>query len=127
MPIPRTVARFNRYVTNPIVRRFAGWVPSFCIMTHIGRRTGRQYRIPLNVLRTEDGFVFALTYGPGADWVKNVVTAGTCAVRYRSEDFRLEDPEFLATETGMSHMPAPVRVMLRLLDVTEFLHLRETG
>ena len=35
------------------------------------------YRTPLNVFRgDEDHFVIALTYGPGADWVRNIVAAG---------------------------------------------------
>lgn len=123
MPIPMAVARFNRYVTNPIVRRFAGWAPGFCILTHVGRRSGREYRIPLNVFRSDDGFVFALTYGSDADWVKNVMTAGGCTIRYRRADIALERPRFLPTEEGMAHMPPPARIMLGLVDVTEFLEM----
>lgn len=121
------VARFNRYVTNPIARRFAGWAPGFCILTHVGRRSGRHYRIPVNVFGTGDGFVFALTYGPDADWVKNVMAAGGCTIRYRRDDFFLERPRFLPTAEGMAVMPPPVRMMLGLANVTEFLHLKAVG
>lgn len=124
MPIPKAVARFNRYVTNPIARQVAGWAPGFCILTHVGRRSGREYRTPLNVFRSDDGFVFALTYGSDTDWVKNVMTAGGCTIRYRRADIALERPRFLPTDEGMAHMPAPARILLDLVDVTEFLHLK---
>src|SRR5690606_5413410 len=75
MPLPRGLARANRYFINPVARRVAGWAPGFCILTHIGRRSGREYRLPLNVFRSGDTFVFALTYGSNADWVRNVMAA----------------------------------------------------
>ncbi|MFP3913912.1 MAG: nitroreductase family deazaflavin-dependent oxidoreductase [Actinomycetota bacterium] len=123
MPLPGAVARFNRYVTNPIARRVAGWAPGFCILEHVGRRSGRRYRIPLNLCRADGGFVFALTYGPDTDWVKNVMAAGGCSIRHRRRHYGLTRPRFLPTEEGMSHMPPPVRAMLRLVGVTEFLRM----
>jgi deazaflavin-dependent oxidoreductase (nitroreductase family) len=125
MPIPRAVARFNRYVTNPIVRRFAGWAPGFCLLRHVGRRTGREYEIPLNVLEAEDGFVFALTYGSDADWVKNVLRAGTCSIRRHNKEMRLTNPRPVTTEEGMAHMTPLARPLLRLANVTEFLRMDE--
>lgn len=121
MPLPKSVARFNRHVTNPLARRVAGWAPWFCILTHVGRHSGRAYHTPLNVFQAPGGFVFALTYGPDTDWVKNVMAAGGCTIRHRGTDFTLTDPRFITTEEGMAHVPASVRVLLRLLDVTEFL------
>lgn len=123
MPLPRALARFNRYVTNPIVRLFAGWAPGLCILRHIGRRTGREYAIPLNVFEAEGGYMFALTYGPGADWVKNVRKAGSCTIRRRGQEFHLDNPRFVTTVEGMAHMPAVARPILRLANVTEFLRM----
>jgi deazaflavin-dependent oxidoreductase (nitroreductase family) len=127
MPIPRAVARFNRYVTNPIVRLFAGWAPGFCILRHVGRKTGREYEIPLNVFEAEGGFVFALTYGSDADWVRNVRAAGTCTIRRRGELVALANPRLISTGEGMSHMPSPARVLLRLTKVTEFMRTDEVA
>lgn len=123
MPIPRAVARFNRHVTNPIVRLFAGWAPGFCLLRHVGRRTGREYEIPLNVFEAEDGFVFALTYGSNADWVKNVLAADTCTIRRHRRQIRLAHPRLITTGEGMSHIPAGARPLLRLANVTEFLRM----
>ena len=51
------LARFNKVVTNPIQRRYAGRIPPFAIVEHVGRKSGRQYRTPVNELfaqRQED-------------------------------------------------------------------------
>jgi deazaflavin-dependent oxidoreductase (nitroreductase family) len=125
MPIPMAVARLNRYLTNPIARLVAGWAPGFCILRHVGRRSGRVYSTPLNIFRAKDGFVIALTYGPDTDWLKNVRAAGNCTIRYGNQEIDLVEPEFLATEAAMAYVPPPVRVILRLIAVTEFLHLKD--
>ena len=52
----------HRFV-NPVTRLFAGWLPWFAILTHVGRRSGRSYQIPINAFRRGDHYVFALTYG----------------------------------------------------------------
>lgn len=123
MPLPRALARLNRHLTNPVVRLFAGHVPGFCILRHVGRRTGRDYHIPLNVFPAGERYVFALTYGAGADWVKNVVAAGECRIRRGGEEVHLTDPRFLPAVEGMAAMPGPARPLLRLAGVSEFLSM----
>ena len=49
MPIPKRVAHFNKRVTNRVTRHIAGWMPGFAIVTHVGRRSGRTYRTPVNI------------------------------------------------------------------------------
>src|SRR3569833_1710262 len=66
----KRVARFNRVATNQVLKHVAGWAPGFAMVVHKGRKSGREFRTPVNVFRTKDGIVVALTYGPGADWVK---------------------------------------------------------
>ena len=90
MPLSRRVAHFNRRVTNRLTRHIAWWAPGFAIVTHVGRRSGRTYRTPVNVFRDGDRYVFALTYGRDADWVRNVLAAGRCEIRTRGRTVRLE-------------------------------------
>lgn len=45
MQLPQSLARFNRYVTNPIQRLWAGWAPTFGILEHVGRKSGKTFRI----------------------------------------------------------------------------------
>src|SRR5262249_5887957 len=67
-----------RYV-NPVARRVAGKLPGFGVLTYRGRKTGRTYQTPINVFRRGDVYFFFLTYGSDAQWVKNVIAAGSCS------------------------------------------------
>jgi deazaflavin-dependent oxidoreductase (nitroreductase family) len=120
MPISKRVARFNKHVTNHITRHIAGWLPGFAIVTHVGRRSGKTYRTPVNVFRDGGRFVFALTYGRDSDWVRNVVAAGSCALETRGRSVHLVGPE-LFTDPTRRIVPAPARWILRAFDVSDFL------
>lgn len=126
MPIPRAVARFNRVVTNPVQRLWAGRLPGFAIVEHTGRRSGTTYRTPVNAFRTSDGFVIALTYGAGADWVRNVLAAGGGHVEHRGRHMRVEAPCLERGANALGLLPPPARVAQRLLDVNEVLTLQVT-
>jgi deazaflavin-dependent oxidoreductase (nitroreductase family) len=121
--IPRVVARFNRCVTNPLSRLVAGWLPPFGIVGHRGRVSGRPYQTPIAAFRTGDGYVIALTYGAGAEWVRNVLAAGRCTLRTRGRRLALTDPVVIRGRMGMRLVPWVVRGPLRALNVTEFLRL----
>jgi deazaflavin-dependent oxidoreductase (nitroreductase family) len=124
MPLPRAVARCNRVVTNPVARVVAGRLPGFGIMTHIGRRSGREYHTPVNVFRRPGGFVVALTYGR-ADWVENVLAAGEAQLRTRGRTYHLGNPR-IVTDSTRAAVPAPVRAILGLLRVDRFLRLDDS-
>jgi deazaflavin-dependent oxidoreductase (nitroreductase family) len=121
MPLPKTLARFNRVVTNRITGPAARRLPGFAIVTHTGRRTGRTHRTPVNLFRAGDRMVIALTYGAGAQWVRNVLAAGGCEVETRGERIRLAGPEIVQDPRLV---PAPVRLILRALRVSDFMVLR---
>lgn len=122
MPLPHGLARFNRVVTNRITRLVAGRLPGFGIVVHEGRRSGQQYRTPVNVFRREGGFEIALTYGPDTDWVKNVAAAGGAEMKYRGQIHRLTSPRMVQNPRDTA-APRPVRLILRLLKVDTFLRL----
>jgi deazaflavin-dependent oxidoreductase (nitroreductase family) len=123
VPLPKALARFNRVVTNPILRHVAGRLPGFGIVTHVGRRSGRTYRTPVNVFRHDDRYVIALTYGIDSQWVRNVRAAGECDVETRGRSIRLVEPE-IAHDPERRLVPAPVRPILRLVHVSDFMVLR---
>jgi deazaflavin-dependent oxidoreductase (nitroreductase family) len=127
VPLTNTIARANRYITNPIIRTFAGRIPPFAILYHRGRTSGRVYQTPIMVFPTEDGFIIALTYGTGGDWQKNVFHAGGCYLRYKSKRHRLDRPEIVEGAAGMAYMPAVVRFALTRVNVDKFLRLREAA
>ena len=122
MPIPRAIARLNRVGLNRIIKRIAPRLPAFGVVIHQGRRTGRSYRTPVNVFATADGYLVALTYGKDSDWVKNVLSAGGCELITRGRRVRLVSPR-LRHDVARRGVPAPVRPILRLLRVADFLQL----
>jgi len=126
MPIPKEIARFNDDVTNRVTKLIAGWMPGFAIVSHVGRRSGQRYRTPVNVFRDGDRYVFALTYGADADWVRNVVAAGGCEIQTRRRSIELRDPERF-TDPRRRKVPIPARWILGLIDADEFLTLSRRG
>jgi deazaflavin-dependent oxidoreductase (nitroreductase family) len=112
----------TRYV-DPVLRPFAGILPAFGIVTHRGRASGREYRTPVNVFRRGDDYLFFLTYGSDADWVKNILTAGTCVLRTRGRDVRLVEPVLIA-DPELRLAPGFVRFVEKLAGVTEVLRMR---
>jgi deazaflavin-dependent oxidoreductase (nitroreductase family) len=122
-PRIRFLRPFTTRVVNPVTRVFAGWLPGFGIVTHVGRTSGRVRRTPMNVFRHGDRYVFALTYGSDVHWVRNVLAAGGCELRTMNRDVRLVEPELLV-DPARRLMPLPVRFFLGLIRVSEFLRLR---
>jgi deazaflavin-dependent oxidoreductase (nitroreductase family) len=107
---------------NPISRRFVHWLPGFAIITYRGRKSGKTFRTPMNVFRRGDTYIFALTYGPDVQWVKNVLAAGEADLQRRTRHVPLRDPELFADPTR--HLvPWPVRIVLGLMEVTWFLRM----
>ena len=107
---------------NPISKRFVYWLPGFAIISYRGRKSGKTFRIPMNAFRRGDTYVFALTYGPDVQWVKNVLAAGEADLQIRTRHVRLTDPELFADPTRRL-MPLPVRFFLGLMGVTWFLRM----
>jgi deazaflavin-dependent oxidoreductase (nitroreductase family) len=120
MPLPRWLGRFNRVVTNRVARVVAGWVPGLGIVEHVGRRSGQGYRTPVNVYRREGGYTVALVYGSNAEWTKNVLAAGSASIVTRGRTHLVVNPR-VVTDATRAPVPAPIRPILRLLDVDEFL------
>ena len=95
MQLPQWLARFNRYVTNPVQRLWAGWAPTMGILEHVGRRSGTRYRTPLTVFSTADGVAILLTYGPDRDWLKNLTASGGATMRRYGRSFAVTDPRVM--------------------------------
>jgi len=54
----------NKQVTNKILIHIAGKRSGhFAILRHVGRKSGKLYRIPIIAEPFQNGFVIALTYG----------------------------------------------------------------
>jgi len=60
--LAKKLAKINIVFANRITSLFAGWLPGFGILMHVGRKSGKVYRTPANVFRAPTGFIIALTY-----------------------------------------------------------------
>jgi deazaflavin-dependent oxidoreductase (nitroreductase family) len=118
----RWVAAFNLAVTNRITSRFAARLPGFGILTHIGRKSGKVYRTPVNVFPVPDGFLIALTYGRESEWVNNVVAAGACQLQTRRALYQLSAPTIVHDPTRR-RFPLFVRTVLGLIGANDVMQL----
>jgi len=119
----RWVAAFNLAVTNRITGRFAARLPGFAMMMHVGRKSGKFYRTPVNVFREPEGFLVALTYGPDSEWVKNIIAAGGGELESQGVKYQLSGPTIVHDPTRR-HFPLFVRIVLGLLGAHDFMRLR---
>jgi deazaflavin-dependent oxidoreductase (nitroreductase family) len=90
------------------------------VIVHAGRKTHRLYRTPVLVFRRGGTFVIALTYGQESQWVQNVLAQGGCDLDNAGRTMHLTHPRIVHDEERRL-MPAPVRLILRLLNVSDFL------
>ena len=118
----RWLARINIAFTNRITSLFAGWLPGFGILTHVGRKSGKVYRTPVNVFRAPNGFVIPLTYSSQCEWVKNVLAAGGCELKTRGKKYQLSAPKVVCDPTRR-RFPIPVRLVLRVVGADEYMEL----
>ena len=122
----RELAAFNRAVTNRITSRFASRLPGFGIVTHVGRKSGRVYRTPVNVFRAPNGFLVALTYSRESEWVKNVLAAGGCQLETRGKNYQLSSPTVVHDPTRQ-RFPFPVRIILGLVGANDYMQLKSAS
>jgi deazaflavin-dependent oxidoreductase (nitroreductase family) len=118
----RWLAKINIAFTNRITSIFAGWLPCFGILTHVGRKSGKVYRTPINVFQASNGFIIALTYSSQSEWVKNVVAAGGCKLKTRGKNYQLSAPKIVRDPTRR-RFPIPVRIVLRIVGADEYMEL----
>jgi deazaflavin-dependent oxidoreductase (nitroreductase family) len=122
MPLPRALARFNRVATNRIGRVLAPHLPGSGVVVHRGRKSGREYRTPISAFRRPDGYAVALTYGPGAEWVQNILAAGGAVLETGGRRVPVTNPRVIH-DPAYRLVPRFVGVILGLIDAADFLLL----
>ncbi len=118
----RWLAKINIAFTNRITSLFAGWLPGFGILTHVGRKSGRVYRTPVNVFRASNGFIIALTYSSQSEWVKSILAAGGCELKTRGKKYYLSAPK-VARDATRRRFPFPLRIVLKVVGADEYMEL----
>ncbi|MFQ5968668.1 MAG: nitroreductase family deazaflavin-dependent oxidoreductase [Acidimicrobiia bacterium] len=100
MPYPRWLARVNKRVFNPREVR-KGKRP---VVIHVGRSSGTVYQTPLDAHPTKEGYVLVVRYGPGSDWVRNILVAGTATLRVGGEELRLDSPRLVSQQEAVDQL-----------------------
>ena len=131
MPTAASPSRFARVTralaraTAPMSRPLAGHrlFPLYALIRHRGRRSGRDYTIPVAVRVTADAFVIALPWGAETQWVRNVIAAGGCTLQWRGEEHTAVDPTIIRGTRGRGAFSPLQQRLLRAAGVGTFVHL----
>ena len=127
MPIPRSVARFNRRVTNPLQRHWADRLPGFGLLEHTGRTSGRTYSTPLNVVRTSSGFTIVVAYGEHSDWLRNVLAADGADLTDRGKRYVLTEPRLVRGDAAAALLPRFARAYSHAVGTESVLTVEANG
>jgi deazaflavin-dependent oxidoreductase (nitroreductase family) len=118
--------RFAR-ATAPAVRVLAGrrLIPIWGVVHHRGRVSGRDLRVPVAVTAAPGLFVINLPWGARTNWVRNVLAAGNCTIRWRGHDHPADDPRILDAEAARPYYSATAwAIAHRLFPADAWLLLR---
>lgn len=124
-PVLRAVRRVNRAVFNPMQMESAGSPGAYAaIIRHEGRNSGKPYETPVGAVATADGFVIALPYGRQADWLKNVLAAGSATVVHDGDIHAVDSPAVVPITSVAAEFSAADLRAQRMFGVDECLLLR---
>jgi deazaflavin-dependent oxidoreductase (nitroreductase family) len=121
-PLLLRMVRFGVRLTRPLAGR--RYFPLWAVLRHRGRKSGREYAVPVGVRATADGYFIALPFGERTQWVHNVMAAGGCTVRWRGADIVLSDPTIVRAEQAAFAFPMVLRWMMRAAGAHQVLRLR---
>jgi deazaflavin-dependent oxidoreductase (nitroreductase family) len=107
---PAAAKHFNKVALLLAGRRY---VPLWAALHHRGRRSGKDYVVPVGVVPTDATFLIALPWGPGTDWVRNVRAAGGCTIRWRGHDYACTEPELVDQDIARSAARGVTSLALR--------------
>jgi deazaflavin-dependent oxidoreductase (nitroreductase family) len=120
----RRLRTFVKHFVNPVLRNLARAPRGpFALLRHVGRRSGKQYEIPIMVWRVDDGFVIVLTYGRHVDWLRNLQAAGQGSLRWHRREYALQQPVFIDAQAALPALPPLIKQVLRLRGVHEFVKI----
>ncbi len=74
------------------------------MVIHVGRSSGTVYHTPLDAHPTKQGFVLVVRYGPGSDWVRNILAAQTATLLVDGEEHPLDSPRLVAQQEAVDQL-----------------------
>ena len=126
MPIPRSVARFNRHVTNPLQRHWADRLPGFGLLEHAGRAPDgaiphRSTWSALQRVRDRRGVRGAQLR------LRNVLAADGAILTYRRQALRPHRPQLVRGDAAAAVLPRFARAYSRAVGTESVLTVAATA
>jgi deazaflavin-dependent oxidoreductase (nitroreductase family) len=120
----RVFGLFTPYL-NGFVARVAGrrFVPMWSLLHHRGRTSGAAYATPITAFRVPGGFAIGLAFGPGANWVRNVLAAERATLRWRGREYPLIRPSVIDVAAPSVALEPWKQTVFRALGVDRVLLL----
>jgi deazaflavin-dependent oxidoreductase (nitroreductase family) len=115
---------FNKKVQNPLTMRVAGRKNrDLAVLHHTGRRTGREYVVPVLAHRTGHSFMIPLSYGTEVDWLRNVLASGGCAIDHDGLRHDTVAPAIVPIAEAARNLSSRRMRVFGLLGIESFLRL----
>jgi deazaflavin-dependent oxidoreductase (nitroreductase family) len=121
------VRSFNKRVLNPVMLPMAGrrhWYAAE--IRHTGRNSGKPYRTPVVAVTVGDAVLIPLPYGPGVDWLRNVVAAGFATIAVKGRAYRVVRPEVIDAAAAEPQLPRWRRWIFRASKIDGYVKLALT-
>jgi deazaflavin-dependent oxidoreductase (nitroreductase family) len=114
----------SKKVMNPMQMRSAGTPGAYAsIVRHRGRKSGADYETPIGVVAEGDAFLVALPYGSRAQWLRNVLAAGSAMLVHEGTTYHVDRPELIPLATVADRFSASDQKLFRWLRVEDCLRL----
>jgi hypothetical protein len=121
-------ALFFRFLNKISIPLAGSKFTLLALLRHTGRRSGKTYQTPMRAYPFGDGLALGLTYGPGVDWCRNVLLAGTCVVKWRGKEYIMNNPEIIPMTQVLSHYPLLMRLgMARVVKQCLWVHKQDSS
>lgn len=113
---------------NPLNRHLAGrrFITIWGLVSYRGRRSGKAYTLPIAIAATPDSFVIPMPF-PNAQWIKNVLAAGECEVRWDGRNWHAVEPQIIEKAEGAPAFGLIPRLSMRVLPLNRFVRLRRAA
>jgi deazaflavin-dependent oxidoreductase (nitroreductase family) len=121
----RPIIALSKRFMNPKQMRSAGTPGAYAgIIRHRGRVSGTAYETPIGIVPDGASFLVALPYGTRAQWLRNVLAAGTAIVVHEGRTCRVDAPELIPMTGVANHFSTSDQGLFRWMRVDQCLRMR---
>ncbi|MGH2381706.1 MAG: hypothetical protein ACRDG7_10860 [Candidatus Limnocylindria bacterium] len=122
--LTRAIARTTAPLSRPLAGRRS--LPLWAVLHHRGRRSGRAYAVSVAIRASDDTFTIALPWGDRTEWLRNVLAAGGCTIRWKGTDHLATQPSVIGIAEAGPAFSRVQRSILHAAGVRSFLRLRRS-